>query len=64
MTDRLPVLRHVAQPLDAGGLEADVGIEAAGDGPVDDGLLLLLQQRMSLRLALTYRRMRRSTWSR
>ena len=38
------MLRHVAQPLDAGGLEADVGVEAAGDGAVDDGLLLLLQQ--------------------
>ena len=36
--------RHVAQPLDAGGLEADVGVEAAGDGAVDDGLALLLQQ--------------------
>ena len=40
----LPMLRHVAEPLDAGGLEADVGVEAAGDGLVDDGLLLLLQQ--------------------
>ena len=38
------MLRHVAQPLHAGGLEADVGVEAAGDGAVDDGLLLLLQQ--------------------
>ena len=39
------MLWHVAEPLDAGGLEADVGIEAAGDGLVDDPLLLLLQQR-------------------
>ena len=38
------MLRHVPQPLHAGGLEADVGVEAAGDGAVDDGLLLLLQQ--------------------
>ena len=38
------MLRHVAEPLDAGGLEADVGVEAAGDGLVDDGLLLFLQQ--------------------
>ena len=39
------MLRHVAKPLDAGGLESDVGVEAAGDGLVDDGLPLLLQQR-------------------
>ena len=63
------MLRHVAEPLDAGGLEADVGVEAAGDGLVDDGLLLLLQQRDELPLGadvvtLTLGRMRRSTWSR
>ena len=46
----LPMLRHVAEPLDAGGLEADVGVEAAGDGLADDGLLLLLQQRDELPL--------------
>ena len=40
----------VAEPLDAGGLEADVGVEAAGDGAVDDGLPLLLQQRDELLL--------------
>ena len=39
------MLRNVAEPLDAGGLEADVGVKAAGDGLVDDGLPLLLQQR-------------------
>ena len=44
------MLRHVPQPLDAGGLETNVGVEAAGDGPVDDGLLLLLQQRNELPL--------------
>ena len=38
------MLRHVAEPFDAGGLEADAGVEAASDGTVDDGLLLLLQQ--------------------
>src|SRR5690606_21335502 len=38
------MLRHIPQPLHAGGLEADAGVEAAGDGAVDDGLLLLLQQ--------------------
>ena len=36
--------RDVAEPGDAGGLEGDVGVEAAGDGAVDDGLLLLVQQ--------------------
>ena len=39
------MFRHVSKPLDARGLEADVGVKAAGDGPVNDGLLLLLQQR-------------------
>ena len=42
------MLRHIAQPLHAGGLEATLagasGSRAAGDGAVDDGLLLLLQQ--------------------
>ena len=38
------MLRHIPKPLHARGLEADVGVEAAGDGAVDDGLLLLLQQ--------------------
>ena len=38
------MLRNVAEPGDAGGLEGDVGVEAAGDGAVDDGLLLLVQQ--------------------
>ena len=37
--------RHVPQPLDAGGLERDAGVKAAGDGPADDGLPLLRQQR-------------------
>src|SRR5712691_8316411 len=40
----LPMLRHVAEPFDAGGLEADILVEAAGHGPVDEGLLLLFQQ--------------------
>src|SRR5665648_450637 len=46
LTERphLPMLRHIPQPLHARGLEADVGVEAAGDDAVDDGLLLLLQQ--------------------
>lgn len=37
------MFRHVAQPLYAGVFETDVGIDAAGDGVVDDGLILLLQ---------------------
>ena len=36
--------RHVAQPVNAGGFEADVGIEPARDGVLHDGLPLLLQQ--------------------
>ena len=46
------MLRHVAEPVDAGGLEGDVGVEAAGDGLVDDGLLLLLQQGDELALGV------------
>ena len=38
------MLRHVSQPLDTGGLEPDVGVEAPGDGALDDGLPFLLQQ--------------------
>ncbi|OQB85174.1 MAG: hypothetical protein BWX88_02013 [Planctomycetes bacterium ADurb.Bin126] len=38
------MLRYVAEPFDAGGFEFDGGVEAAGDGLVDDGLLLFLQQ--------------------
>ena len=38
------MLRHVPQPLHAGRFKTDVGIEAPGNGAVDDGLLLLLQQ--------------------
>ena len=34
----------VAEPGDAGGFEGDVGVKAAGDGAVDDGLLLLVEQ--------------------
>ena len=42
--DYLPMRWHIAEPLDAGGLEGDVGVEAASDGLVDGGLLLLGQQ--------------------
>ena len=43
--ENIPMLRHIPQPLHARGLEADVGIDAAGHGSMDDGLLLLVQQR-------------------
>ena len=46
------MLRNVAEPVDAGGLEGDVGVKAAGDGVVDDGLLLLLQQGDELALSV------------
>ena len=39
-----PMCWQVPEPLYAGGLEADVGFEAASHGAVDDDLLLLLQQ--------------------
>ncbi|SRR6266542_3218122 len=42
------MLRNLAQPGHAGGFEPDVGVEAAGHGAVDDGLLLFVQQRDQL----------------
>ena len=39
------MLWNVTKPRDTGGFEGDGGIEAAGDGAVDDGLLLLVEQR-------------------
>ena len=52
---QLPTLWHVAQPLDAGGFVGRVGlagadVDPARDGLVDDGLLLLPQQRDQLLL--------------
>src|ERR1039458_10861139 len=44
------MLRNVAEPRDAGGFEKDGGVEAAGNGAVDDGLLLLVEQRDHLPL--------------
>ena len=38
------MFRHVAEPFHTRGLETDIGVEAAGDSAMDDGLLLLLQQ--------------------
>ena len=46
----LPMSRHLSKPLDAGFLEGHVGVEAAGDGAVDDDLLLLCQERDQLPL--------------
>ncbi len=46
------MLGYVAEPLDAGGLEPDVGVEATCDGAVDDDLLLLLQQLNQLLLGV------------
>ena len=45
-----PMLGHVPQPLHAGRLEGDIRVEAASHGAVDDGLLLLVQQRDQLLL--------------
>ena len=43
---------HVAEPVDAGGFERDVGVEAAGDGAVDDGLAGFVQQGDALLLGV------------
>ena len=40
------------EPVDAGGLERDVGVEAAGDGAVDDGLAGFVQEGDALLLGL------------
>ena len=40
----VPMLRHVAEPFDAGGLHGGVGVQAFGDGVGDDGLAFLFQQ--------------------
>ena len=37
------MLRNISHPVDERGFEGGVGVETAGDGPVDDGLLLLVQ---------------------
>ncbi len=39
-----PMHRHLPQPLHPGGFARHAGVEAAGDGLLDDGLLLLGQQ--------------------
>ena len=42
------MLRHIPEPGDTGGFEFDVGVKSSGDGAVDDGLLLLVEQRDDL----------------
>src|ERR1019366_5012549 len=46
----LPMLWDVAEPGDAGGFEAHRGVEAVGDGAMDDDLFLLVEQRYHLPL--------------
>ena len=38
------MFRYIPEPSDPGGFEADVGVEAARHGLLDDGLLLLVQE--------------------
>ena len=38
------MLRHVAEPFDAGGFHGGVAVQALGDGAGDDGLALFFQQ--------------------
>lgn len=40
----LPMGRNIAEPLDAGRPQGGVGVKAAGDGVVDDGLLLFVEE--------------------
>jgi hypothetical protein len=45
------MLRNVAQPGDAEGLRGTEGVEAAGDGAVEDGLLCSLSSAITFRFA-------------
>ena len=47
-----PMLRHLAQPLDAGRLELDGSVNAARDGVVDDSQLLFGEQLDQITLGL------------
>ena len=38
------MLRHVAEPFDAGRLHGGMGVQALGDGVGDDGLAFFFQQ--------------------
>ena len=40
----LPMRRYVTEPINAGGLERNVEIEATGNGLIDEGLFLLGQK--------------------
>lgn len=46
------MLRNIAEPVDAGGLEADIRIKPPRHRPMDDGLLLLLKERDEFLLGL------------
>ena len=41
----LPMRRNIPQPRNAGGFEGHSGVQATGDGAVDDGLLLFVEER-------------------
>lgn len=38
------MFRNLSEPWDAGVFEFDIGIEPAGDGAMDDGLFLFVEQ--------------------
>ena len=38
------MLRHIAEPFDAGGLQGGVRVQSFGDGVGDDGLAFFFQQ--------------------
>src|SRR5262245_57093413 len=40
----LPIDGYITEPIDTGVLEADIRVETTGHSPVDDSLLLLVQQ--------------------
>ena len=42
--DRRPFGRNFRQPFDAGGFEFGVGVEASGDGAVDEDGFLLVEE--------------------
>ena len=48
----LPMLRHLAQPFDAGRLQRDCRVEATRDGVVDDSQLLFGEQLDQITLGL------------
>jgi hypothetical protein len=49
-----PMLGDRSEPFDAGRLEADVGIEPAGDSTMDDSLFLFVQERDQLSFSLNH----------